>query len=277
MEFEEIEIDLPDGYAAYARYWPVPAPRGAVLYLHGIQSHCGWYERSATCLQNAGFAVLQPDRRGSGRNERARGHADSHGQLIDDALACGEILRQRSGHSQYHLMGVSWGGRLAGAMYVVKPQRVLSLSLICPGLFPRVDVTSVEKFKIGLSMLGNRERLYDIPLNDPELFTSVPKWLDFLREDRLSLHQVTASFFLATRRMDSVLTELPKAPSVPLHLFLAGQDKIIDSEKTASFARDLQWAGVQITHYPQARHTLEFEDESEAFFSDLVEWVNSSL
>jgi len=40
--FEELTIELPDGYRAYARYWDHPNPRGAVLYHHGIQSHCGW-------------------------------------------------------------------------------------------------------------------------------------------------------------------------------------------------------------------------------------------
>ncbi len=46
-EFEELSIALPDRYGAYARHWPVSDPVGAVLYLHGIQSHCGWYEESA--------------------------------------------------------------------------------------------------------------------------------------------------------------------------------------------------------------------------------------
>ncbi len=82
-EFEETSFPLPDGYGAYARYWPVRDPAGAVLYLHGIQSHCGWYEESARRLQQAGFVVLQPDRRGSGRNQTDRGHAESQQRLIN--------------------------------------------------------------------------------------------------------------------------------------------------------------------------------------------------
>ena len=49
-DYDERNITLPDGYSAYARYWPVREPAGAVLYLHGIQSHCGWYEESARRL-----------------------------------------------------------------------------------------------------------------------------------------------------------------------------------------------------------------------------------
>ena len=72
VSFEDITIRLPDGYEAYARYWSPPVCRGGVLYLHGIQSHGGWYERSAARLCESGFAVLQPDRRGSGRNQPQR-------------------------------------------------------------------------------------------------------------------------------------------------------------------------------------------------------------
>ena len=115
---DELTIKLPDDYVVYARYWPGRAPAGAVLYLHGIQSHCGWYEESARRLQQAGFAVLQPDRRGSGRNQTDRGHAESHQQLIDDGLACGRRLLELTGQKQFHLIGISWGGKLARSVGV---------------------------------------------------------------------------------------------------------------------------------------------------------------
>ncbi len=276
-EFEELSIPLPDGYGAYGRYWPVRAPVGAVLYLHGIQSHCGWYEESARRLQQAGFAVLQPDRRGSGRNQADRGHAESQQQLIDDGLACGRRLLELTGLKQFHLIGISWGGKLACALATAEPGLVRSLSLVSPGLFPRVDVSGAEKFRIGLSMVGNRRRYFDIPLNDPHLFTSQPQWIEFLRSDELTLRQVTASFFLASRRMDCVVRDLPKLSPLPLHLVVADEDDIIDSGKTVEFVRELHWPGTRVTHYTDCRHTLEFEPVREDYFSDLVNGLTSEM
>ncbi len=272
---DELNITLPDGYSAYARYWPVGEPAGAVLYLHGIQSHCGWYEESARRLQQAGFAVLQPDRRGSGRNHADRGHAESQEQLIGDGLACGRRLLELTGLKQFHLIGISWGGKLACAMAVAEPGLVRSLSLVCPGLFPRVDVSGTEKFKIGLSMVGNPRRHFDIPLNDPQLFTTQPEKIEFLENDELTLHQVTASFFLASRRMDCVLRDLPKISPIPLHLMITDDDDIIDSGKTVEFVRELHWPGTRVTHYPDCRHTLEFEPVCEDYWCDLVSWLQS--
>ncbi len=273
--FEEYSLLLPDDYPAVVRYWPVEKPRGAVLVLHGIQSHFGWYERSAERLQQAGYCVLQPDRRGSGHNPIARGHADSPRQLISDGFCCADELLDRSGLSRFHLAGISWGGKLAAAMYVEQPVLIRSLTLVCPGLFPRIDVGAMEKLRIGFSMLGDRGRLFDIPLNDPELFTSQPQWIRFLREDPLTLHQATASFFLVSRRMDSVVRHLPKSPPIPLYLFLADEDRIIDSPATAQYVRNLNWPAARITSYPQSRHTLEFEPIADQFCSDWITWLKS--
>ncbi len=272
-DFEELTIELPDGYHAYARLWEADPRRGAVLYLHGIQSHCGWYEDSARRLAQAGFAVLQPDRRGSGRNTKDRGHADSSTQLIDDALACADFLTERTGYKKIHLLGVSWGGKLVPAMHRTDPTRTASLTLITPGLFPVVGVSKAEMFRIGLSMVGAPHRLYDIPLNDPALFTSSPERIRYLAADTHQIHQATAGFFLASRRMDKVSLKLSEATPVPLHAMLAADERIIDNEKTRAFVRGLNWPSTVITTYQNSRHTLEFDPDRESFLNDLVTWI----
>jgi len=273
--FEELHVRLPDGYEAYARYWAPERAVGSVLYLHGIQSHCGWYEASAERLRQSGFAVLQPDRRGSGRNARDRGHADGPGQLLDDAFACANELARRSGFQRHHLLGVSWGGKLAAAMHVTRPEPIASLTLVTPGLFPVVDVSAMDKLRIGWAMLSDTRRLFDIPLNDPELFTDDPAWIEWLRNDTLQLHQATAGFFLASRRMDRTTQRLTTAPPVPMHVLLAEDERIIDNATTRRFLRELPWPTLQITTYQRARHTLEFAESRERYLDDLVNWLRT--
>jgi alpha-beta hydrolase superfamily lysophospholipase len=274
--FEELSLQMPDGYGAYARFFaPAGEPRGAVLYLHGIQSHCGWYECSAAALCDAGFAVLQPDRRGSGRNVAGRGHADSHEQLVADASCAADVLRDRTGCHRYHVVGVSWGGKLAVAAHVADDSRAASLSLVTPGLFPRIGVSGSEKFRIGLAMLSDPHKLFDIPLNDADLFTTHPEWNRFISEDPLTLRQASAGFYLASRRMDRVCARLNTTRPVPLHLLLAGEERIIDNERTVDFVRQLHWQQTQISTYEAARHSLEFEPPDDGYFRDLVTWIGT--
>lgn len=273
---EEITVRLPDGYEAYARYW-APAGRctGGVLYLHGIQSHGGWYEASAEAIREAGLAVLQPDRRGSGRNERQRGHADSPRQLIADAFACLDTLARRCGHEHVHLLGVSWGGKLVAAMHAEDPHRTRSLTLVTPGLFPVIDVSGSEKLRIGWSMMSNPQRHFDIPLNDPTMFTADPQWIAFLEQDRLQLRQATAGFFLTSRRLDRLARRVTEARPVPLHVMLAGEERIVNNAATRSFVRELHWPHRLITTYERSRHTLEMGPDRTQYIDDLVRWLSN--
>ncbi len=270
--FKDLTITLDDGYEAYSRYWPAENCRAAVLYLHGIQSHCGWYTETARSINQAGFAVLQPDRRGSGRNKKDRGHADSHGQLINDGITCARKLMELTGTSRVHIIGVSWGGKLAAAIHATDPSLAAGLSLVAPGLYPIVDVSASEKFRIGWSMVADPTKLYNIPLNDPELFTDNPERIEYLINDEYQIHQASAGFFLASRRMDKVWIKINNASPVPIRVFLAGDERIIDNEKTRKWADSLNWPDCKVITYPNSRHTLEFGSEQEKFTADLVEW-----
>jgi len=275
--FSEIAIALPDGYRAYARHWAATGTtRGAVLYHHGIQSHCGWYEASARRLAEAGYHVLQWDRRGSGRNEQDRGHAESADQLIADAHAARDELASRSGRKDHHVIGISWGGKLAVSAYVADPGGALSLTLVAPGLFPQVGVSKAEMAKIGFAMIYEPRTSFRIPLDDAEMFTADPRWQQFIRTDSLTLRSCTASFYLASRRMDRIVAKLGAAPAVPLHLMLAGEERIIDNEKTRQFVTALPWRNCRITTYDAARHSLEFEGDPEDYFGDLTAFIRGA-
>ena len=79
------EFTAGDGYRwRYRRFLPSGAPQAEVVFVHGIQSHGGWYERSCAELAKAGFAVSFLDRRGSGLNSQNRGDAPSFRRLLDD-------------------------------------------------------------------------------------------------------------------------------------------------------------------------------------------------
>jgi len=204
---------------------------------------------------------------------KGRGHAESGEQLIQDAVMAGDELRRRSGFEQYHVVGVSWGGKLAVAAHVAHPERVAGLTLVTPGMFPLVGVSKPEMARIGFAMLYEPTKLFDIPLNDPDLFTNVSRWREFFRTDELTLRQCTAGFYLASRRMDRIVGRLADASPVPIHLFLAGEERIIDNDRTEKFIRQLDWPRGRVTKYATARHCLEF-DVPDEYFRELVSFID---
>jgi alpha-beta hydrolase superfamily lysophospholipase len=275
---EMLSIPAPDGTPLACRKWaPAPSepPRGIVVYLHGIQSHGGWYEGSGRYLADRGLAVYMPDRRGSGLNSANRGHADSWEQLADDVLRVEDRALADAGRQvPVLLVGVSWGGKLAAMIAAMHSGRYAGLALLCPGICPQRDVTARTKARIARALAtGNDFQRFEIPLSDPALFTATPRWLEFLASDPLALREATARFLFESRRLDQCLAAAAGWITQPLLLALASCDRIIDNGQTRQFAGRTGSRRMTVIEYPGAHHTLEFEPDPQPVWSDLAAWL----
>jgi alpha-beta hydrolase superfamily lysophospholipase len=266
-----------DGYCWRYRHYPVPAggsgPRADVVFIHGIQSHAGWYEGSCTALSRAGFAVSFLDRRGSGMNEQDRGDAPGFRRLLDDLAEFLRDLRKQHPPRKTFLAAISWGGKLGAALQRRHPGLVDGLALLCPGFFSRVGPPLGQRLAILWSRLVAPRRLFPIPLNDPELFTASPRWQRFIRDDPLALRQATARLLVESVRLDGYLRFVPAHVRVPVLVMLAEHDRVIDNAPTRRFVERFASAAKEVIEYAGAHHTLEFEPEPRRWLDDLQRWL----
>ncbi len=242
-----------------------------VLYLHGIQSHPGWFFGSASQLAKNGHEVFQVTRRGSGANRSDRGHASSASQLLRDVLAAVRYVLAEIGSKTLAMVGVSWGGKLAAAYCTAadRSDAVASLTLVSPGIVARVDVSPVIKLKIAACLVMRPRAEFNIPLDDPELFTDNEPMREFLRTDKLAIHQATARFMYASRRLDSVISRAANGSlSMPVTLILSKDDRIIDSDATAKVVTRLTGNRAEIVSL-DGKHTLEFQEDPSEFYRAL--------
>ena len=271
----------PDGKElAYVAYSPAKeaTPKVAFLYLHGIESHAGWFRDAAQRLKLQGYPVYCFDRRGSGLNRENRGHLSGHvprgGDLLDDLHAwIGHLRTVHSTHS-FFLIGLSWGGKYALAYDLTHPGRVEGLVLITPGIKPKVGLSLGEKLAVFRDSIFSPSRQHRIPIH-PEMFTDTPRHLDFIRNDPLRLHSVSAGFLWQSRRMDRLLDREEKSDHAPVLLFLAGKDRIIDNEATRRFFALRPGRGVKILEYADQTHSIQL-DAPERLTGDILAWVAGS-
>jgi alpha-beta hydrolase superfamily lysophospholipase len=265
-----------DGTPLVIRVWRPVKARTALVYLHGIQSHSGWYEASSRRLAESGVAVYQVERRGSGADAaHERGHVDRAEIWLRDVALAAERARDETGVAGVHLMGVSWGGKLAVACAVERPDLYKSLILAAPGIVPRVDVHLATKVRVAKCLaLGRALERFPIPLADPHLFTENPERIRYIAEDALSLREVTARFLYESRRLDRMVRRAAGEVRMSVFLALAERDRIIDNRATRALVARLGAPRHRIVEYAGASHTLEFEPDPEPFFRDLVSWID---
>lgn len=265
-----------DGYVLhYRRFAPAEKPRGRIVFLHGIQSHAGWYEHSCHRLQQAGFLVDFLDRRGSGANVHERGDVRTFRRLIADVH---EFLGQNASDSlPVFLGGISWGGKVAMGVLRQRPESVDGLILVCPGFFARVRPPLGARLRIAAARLTHSGRYFPIPLSDPSLFTSSPAWQEFIRKDKAAIHQATARLLVESVRLDRHIRIAGKYVHAPVLLLLAQRDQIIDNKTTRGYVERFATNDKTIIEYAGAQHTLEFESNPEPFIRDIADWVSSHI
>ena len=246
-----------------------------VLFLHGIQSHPGWYYGTARALADTGFTVYQPVRRGSGENGAGRGDADSSRALLEDINTAAEFVASDSGKDRIQLLGVSWGGKLLAAYstWGGRKRSAASLTMIAPGIAAKVSPGPIVKCGIAFSVFFNPSRMYSIPLSDPALFTDNPRMQEYIAADRYSLRKATARFLFISRSLDRRILKSPAGSiDLPVTLVLSLRDRIIDNEACEREVRRLAGDDIHVETLAGA-HTLEFEEDPAPFYRAVVDGV----
>ena len=101
-----------------------------VLLIHGNFSNATWWEETLLALPQK-FRGIAPDQRGYGGADPAAKIDATRGMrdFVDDSLALMDLL----GHDRFHLVGNSLGGLVVWWMMADAPERLLSVTLACPG------------------------------------------------------------------------------------------------------------------------------------------------
>jgi acylglycerol lipase len=257
------------GYVSYDN----AGAKTALVYLHGIESHSGWFAKAATLLRDRGYAVYCLDRRGSGLNRENRGfvsgHVDSYKTLLADIHAFIQPLRNR--YDSVFLLGVSWGGKLALGYGLSHPEDINGLVLITPGIRALVDVSLFTKLKILVFSQTQPLEPIAIPIKT-EMFTTTAQNLAFIQDDPLRLKYATARFFFESHRFDGYIDSRISNLRLPIQLFLAGGDTLIDNKGVLQVLEQGGQDKLEIVTYEDQTHSIQL-DAAERMVQDMAKWL----
>ncbi len=255
-----------DGQHLAYHHWPAPSPRATLVYLHGIESHGGWFEDTAQRLTEQRVEVYAPDRRGSGANWLGRGHCRAYEHLLVDLRL---FLQHVAPRAPVHLLGLSWGAKVAFLFAQEDPGALASLVLVTPGIWPRTTLSRGDQLRVLWRWLRNDQRRLPVPLA-PELFSERAAVRARIEADPQRVVAVTPALLWESRRLDRRVRRARACP-VPLCCILSRPDRIIDTPRTEAWVAQLTAPQTRTTIH-EAGHALQLECPA-ALADDLLEWI----
>lgn len=293
---KESKIELlrgEDGVQFSCRVWPGEVTKPVILYLHGIEGHSQWFENSANYLNERGFTIYAPDRRGSGLNPRNRGHMANMMEFIGDVNSMLRRLTTEFTGRPIILWGHCWGAK--GAVLVAqepetnpkkKPKReediinkgypISGLLLSCPAIYSKLDFDLKKKLTIAYNHFrGDRRAMkkWDIPLT-ASMLTDNPVYMNYIEEDPLRVTEVTSTFFYESHRLSSMAQKAAPNLKIPILIVQAGADQIVDVPKVESWLEGSKSPDKQMRIFPDAAHSLDFD---ETWFKEYMHLVSGWL
>jgi len=264
-----------DSTEVYRHRWSPAAgvrtrPRGVYL-LHGTGEHAARYERLAQRLTAAGWRVGAHDHPGHGRSGGPRGRLPVDGALATRAaIECARFANETG--AVPFLFGHSLGGVVACELVLLHRFEVAGLVLSAPAIVPRL--TRLDALKLRTLSLLAPSLTVDMPY-DPTRLTGDPEQRRIALDDTLIHGFKSAELIGWLMRTAERVLRAGHRLEVETLLLVAGDDRVIDIERTREFADRAPQPLVTMRTYEGGQHELlnEVPRLRNRVEDDIVEWL----
>jgi alpha-beta hydrolase superfamily lysophospholipase len=254
--------------------WAMPAsqPLGTLILVHGLGEHAGRYGELAAHLHQWGFAVRAYDQQGHGQSEGPRGDLLRPGSLQADLCCVIDDTRQRPALMDMPLilLGHSMGGLVVARTLAEGLRTVDAAVLSSPalGAFPnflqKMLLATLPRVVPHLCVDNGLQA--DCVSRDPDVVKAY-------KADPLVHRRISAG--LAAWILENGEKTLHDASTwaVPTWLMYAGQDKLVNAQATADFARAAPQAVVQAQCFEAMYHEIFNDPDRAQVFAALKAWL----
>lgn len=257
------------GQTITGKSWGTPsACRAAVLLVHGLGAHSGWFEALARRLKVKQIYGVAYDQAGFGK--RSQQALNSYEQWLDDAKLVWDYMRNQVGDRPAFLAGNSMGGVVAlCAAANIAPR---GLILFSPGF-----EGSTETFKPvyrALAMaraLLNPDSEIKLPYGSEAFIADeeLRRWVDNDPEARFAF---PAKMLLQLLKLTQMVPQRAAEVKCPTLVCSAGRDKVIDNQAINKVFDKLA-APKKRRHFVDAYHDLMFDPAIEDVVLELTNWI----
>ncbi|MFK5957041.1 MAG: alpha/beta hydrolase [Planctomycetota bacterium] len=224
------QVEAADGTVLAGREWrPDGQAQHHVLLVHGLGEHLARYDHLGESLAQQGVRTLGVDLRGHGMSKGRRGHVRRWSDYVSDMEAAAEMLPPT-----FTLLAHSMGGLIALDYLRIHADRVTKTVLSGPLVGEAVDNPAWKKSIAGFLSVVLPWLPIDNGIPMVDLCTDAEEVKRF-QNDSMRVKTVTPRWYTEMlAAIDRVWEALPHY-TTPLHLHVAGEEKIIDRDALERF------------------------------------------
>jgi acylglycerol lipase len=265
---------LPSGQ--YWQGWPVQAPAGVVVLVHGVHEHSGRYRHVAERLWKARYAVYAVDHPGHGRSPGTRGNIDSMAAAVRGVGMLARLAGQRHPDVPLFVYGHSLGGLIALQYLTGTPdERIRGGVLSAPALDTSAATGAQKLVALLLSRL-----LPDAGVTHGDLNT-ISRDQEVVQAFRADVRNYTgkirartgAEILLAVSAMPQRLTSL----TLPLLVLHGSADRLVPPAASELVRAHAGSPDLTVKIYDGLYHELHNEPEQQEVLDGIVAWLDAHL
>ena len=271
---EHTEGTLPSGQ--YWQGWPVQAPAGVVVLVHGVHEHSGRYRHVAERLSAARYAVYAVDHPGHGRSPGTRGNIDSMAAAVQGVDLMVRLAGQRHPEVPLFVYGHSLGGLIALQYLTGTPDERIRGGVLSS---PALDTSAATGARKLVALLLSR-LLPDAGVTHGDL-TTISRDQDVVqafRADVLNYNgrlraRTGAEIMLAVSTMPQRLTSL----MLPLLVLHGSADRLVPPAASEVVRAHAGSPDLTVKIYDGLYHELHNEPEQQEVLDGIVAWLDAHL
>ena len=273
-ESKDMYLAMKDGTDLFYHQEFPQKMKAVVVFVHGVNEHCGRYEYLAGRMNSAGYGVIRFDLRGHGRSGGERAYASSFLQFTQDVEEFVLMAKKDAPDIPVFMLGHSMGAFISATYGIQYPDEIKGQVL--SGL--PATVLPLPTIKLLKIMPYNRFPMLRANAGVADTISRDPAVVQKYKDDPLIMKQSTikmaSEMFL---KGPAWLAEHIGEYRLPCLLLHGGADVIVTPAASEWFFNAIPSADKQRKVYPDLYHEIFNEKERDEVIADAISWLDARV